>query len=128
MVGENGYVYDWNNTSNGLLADWWWQGGAVWPPQFSGPDSGTVKWSGDVPQSPPPGDAWIYQNMPRHRHNGVGNFIFADGHVKAMAKGSINWCKNFYFKDMKNNWDQSDLAWMFDPTWDSPCKAYVGSF
>lgn len=126
MVGENGYVYDWDTTSNGLINDWWWHGGAVWPPVFTGADSGTVKWSGDVTQIPAPGDAWIYQNMPRHRHSGVGNFIFADGHVKAIPKGGINWCKNFYFKDMKNNWNQDDLSWMFDPGWDSPCKAFAG--
>lgn len=36
--------------------------------------------------------------MPRYRHagNSVSNFLFNDGHVKAMSKGSINWYKNIY--------------------------------
>jgi prepilin-type N-terminal cleavage/methylation domain-containing protein/prepilin-type processing-associated H-X9-DG protein len=125
MAGETGYVYDWDVSGN-IINDWWWNGGAVWPPVFTGAASGTAKWSGDVPQSPPPGDAWLYMNMPRHRHSGVGNFIFADGHVKAMPKGQINWCKNLYFKGLKNNWNQEDMSWMFDPTWDSPCRAFSG--
>jgi prepilin-type N-terminal cleavage/methylation domain-containing protein/prepilin-type processing-associated H-X9-DG protein len=34
--------------------------------------------------------------MPRFRHNGTTNVIFFDGHVKAMARGRINWFKNVY--------------------------------
>ena len=33
---------------------------------------------------------------PRYRHNGMANVLFADGHAKAMAKGSIMWYKNIY--------------------------------
>jgi hypothetical protein len=43
-----------------------------------------------------------------------------------MAKGQINWCKNLYFKGLKNNWNQEDMAWMFDTTWDSPCRPFAG--
>lgn len=34
--------------------------------------------------------------MPRYRHNGMTNVIFADGHAKAMAKGAIKWGKNIF--------------------------------
>ena len=34
--------------------------------------------------------------MPRYRHLGSGNFLFADGHVKSMRKGSVDWLKNIY--------------------------------
>lgn len=34
--------------------------------------------------------------MPRYRHTGMSNFLFSDGHVKAMARGQINWYKNIY--------------------------------
>lgn len=36
--------------------------------------------------------------MPRYRHagNSVSNFLFNDGHVKSMKRGSINWYKNIY--------------------------------
>jgi prepilin-type N-terminal cleavage/methylation domain-containing protein/prepilin-type processing-associated H-X9-DG protein len=39
--------------------------------------------------------------MPRYRHagNSVSNFLFGDGHVKSMKRGSINWYKNIYVKD-----------------------------
>jgi prepilin-type N-terminal cleavage/methylation domain-containing protein/prepilin-type processing-associated H-X9-DG protein len=32
--------------------------------------------------------------LPRYRHNGVGNFIFADGHAKGIPRGRLNWCLN----------------------------------
>jgi prepilin-type processing-associated H-X9-DG protein len=34
--------------------------------------------------------------MPRFRHNGTCNVIFADGHAKAMPRGKINWYRNIY--------------------------------
>ena len=37
--------------------------------------------------------------MPRYRHTDTSNFLFCDGHVKAMKRGSINWYKNIYVKD-----------------------------
>ncbi len=41
--------------------------------------------------------AWADCNMhPRYRHTNTTNVAFADGHVKAMAKGSIMWYKNIY--------------------------------
>lgn len=35
-------------------------------------------------------------NLPRYRHTGTSNFAFADGHVKAIHRGGINWFKNIY--------------------------------
>jgi prepilin-type processing-associated H-X9-DG protein len=34
--------------------------------------------------------------LPRFRHNAMANFVFLDGHVKAMHRGSIKWYKNIY--------------------------------
>ncbi|MDW8105701.1 MAG: DUF1559 domain-containing protein [Armatimonadota bacterium] len=34
--------------------------------------------------------------MPRYRHNRVCNVIFADGHVKGMARGQILWYRNIF--------------------------------
>jgi len=34
--------------------------------------------------------------MPRYRHTGTTNVAFADGHVKAMTRGSINWYTNIF--------------------------------
>jgi len=33
---------------------------------------------------------------PRYRHTGTTNVSFFDGHVKAIHRGGINWCKNVY--------------------------------
>jgi len=41
--------------------------------------------------------AWAGCGMlPRYRHNGTSNFVFGDGHVKAMAKGSVKWYRNVW--------------------------------
>lgn len=34
--------------------------------------------------------------MPRYRHLGTSNFLFADGHVKAIVRGRIQWFTNIY--------------------------------
>ena len=34
--------------------------------------------------------------FPRYRHNNTSNFIFSDGHVKAIVRGRLNWYKNIY--------------------------------
>ena len=34
--------------------------------------------------------------MPRYRHLETSNFLYADGHVKALRKGGVNWYKNIY--------------------------------
>lgn len=34
--------------------------------------------------------------MPRYRHLDTSNFLFADGHVKSLVRGRINWYKNIY--------------------------------
>ena len=45
--------------------------------------------------------------MPRYRHSGVTNVLFADGHAKSMARGSlsgdINWCKYIFTKSDSDN-------------------------
>jgi len=33
---------------------------------------------------------------PRYRHNGVGNFLFCDGHVKGIRKGNLSFAANVY--------------------------------
>lgn len=34
--------------------------------------------------------------LPRYRHNKTSNFVFADGHAKAMTKGSVKWYRNVF--------------------------------
>ena len=43
------------------------------------------------------GGSWAQCGMmPRYRHSNMTNFIFADGHAKAMSKRSVKWYKNVY--------------------------------
>jgi prepilin-type N-terminal cleavage/methylation domain-containing protein/prepilin-type processing-associated H-X9-DG protein len=37
-------------------------------------------------------------DMPRSRHNGQGNALYCDGHVKSFHRGSINWYTNVYIQ------------------------------
>lgn len=36
--------------------------------------------------------------MPRYRHSGVCNVIFADGHVDGMKRGEIHWYRNIFIR------------------------------
>jgi prepilin-type N-terminal cleavage/methylation domain-containing protein/prepilin-type processing-associated H-X9-DG protein len=125
IISELGVVDGWNTSSLDMSTDWWWHGGAQWPPIFEGALSG-AQYDGDVPASQQ-STAWPRMAFPRYRHTNNANFVFADGHVKAMAKGRLNWCRNIHFRGMRHSWDASDLEWMFDPTWDSPCRAFAGA-
>ncbi|MBC8137055.1 MAG: DUF1559 domain-containing protein, partial [Fibrella sp.] len=43
-------------------------------------------------------DSWEGAKTVRYRHTGTANVLYADGHAKAMPKGSIKWYKNVYVK------------------------------
>ncbi len=36
--------------------------------------------------------------MPRYRHLGTANMLYADGHVKAMVRGRVRWFTNIYIR------------------------------
>ncbi len=38
--------------------------------------------------------------MPRYRHSGMSNFLYLDGHAKAVPRGGINWLKNVFIKNI----------------------------
>jgi prepilin-type processing-associated H-X9-DG protein len=52
------------------------------------------------------------EEFPRYRHNGMTNFEFADGHVKAMRKGTVHYCQNIYVGDGQK----------IDHPWDCPAS------
>lgn len=57
----------------------------------------------DVTTSTPAQDGYIQGwgtcgMLPRYRHTNSANFLFADGHVKAVVRGNLNWYKNIYIK------------------------------
>jgi len=40
-------------------------------------------------------------NMPRFRHQGTCSCLFADGHVKSVHRGGIDWYKNIYIQGLE---------------------------
>jgi prepilin-type N-terminal cleavage/methylation domain-containing protein/prepilin-type processing-associated H-X9-DG protein len=66
--------------------EWFWTNGNSVGSHLNFADpKDTDNLSGAVP-------CWTWQSgayYPRYRHNGYANFLFADGHVKAMRKGSV---------------------------------------
>ncbi len=114
LITENGEIdaYDGIGTP-ATQSDPYWQCGNTW--QCSGPGSG-AQWDKDVPGATTPAfSAFPFQAMPRYRHNGVSNIAYADGHVKAMQKGQLNWCKNFYYPGIVTSWNAGQATWLFDP-------------
>lgn len=105
---------DWGASGDFSEAAWWWWGGAQWPPQFSGPTSGT-RWDADSNVFP----NW---SMPRYRYSQGMNTSFADGHAKFVKKAASNWCINMgvrgYSTDRGENWD-----WIWNPG--NPCGAWA---
>ncbi|MBC8142052.1 MAG: DUF1559 domain-containing protein [Armatimonadetes bacterium] len=126
MVGELGTTERWNNSGNDLTSDWWAHGGMQWPPQFQGAASG-AQYDADIPEGQEGTRSWPYTYFPRYRHSGVSNMAFADGHVKAMNKGRLNWCENINVYGTPETWKGEDLTWMYATDWDSPCGKYAGS-
>ena len=118
VVSELGVVSAWNVSSDAMNTDPYWQGGAVWPPQFEGPKSG-AQW-GQI--DPTAANSYPGDTMPRYRHSGTSNFTFADGHAKAMVSGRLNWCRNIYYPGMMHTYDGSDLSWYFNSG--QPCAQY----
>jgi prepilin-type N-terminal cleavage/methylation domain-containing protein/prepilin-type processing-associated H-X9-DG protein len=59
---------------------------------------------------------WDTCNLyPRYRHNGVANFLFCDGHVKAIHRGNLDWCRDIYMGLMDES--SNPQGWF-----SGPCK------
>jgi len=121
LISTVGVNPDWSNSSAGQIEyHWWWHGGAVYPPQWTGPLSGS-QWDSDLA-----GCNWgptgVGPNcgMTRYRYNQSANVAWADGHAKSVKKGTLNWCKDVYagFSIGGEDW-----SWMFTPG--GICAAYV---
>ncbi len=101
---------DWGNSSAGFIEyHWWWHGGAQWPPQWEGANSG-AKWDNDLScnwGAPNPSCA-----MPRYRYTLQANVAWADGHAKNVRKGALNWCRDIYTGSSIGG---EDWSWMFTP-------------
>ncbi len=123
LVTEVGYGTDGNGSLEGMTEDFWWHGGATWPPIFQGANSG-AKFDGDGSNANCNAAGWPQCNtyLPRYRHTGSANMAFADGHAKAIVKGQLNYCRNVLFPGMIKWYDSGPQDWLYDPNWDSPCR------
>lgn len=122
-VGEVGLDANGFGSNQGLTEDWWAWGGMQWPPIWEGLNSGAQYDKDGVP-GPASSVGFPYTYMPRYRHTGTTNCVFADGHAKAMMKGRLNWCVNIHYPGMIKWYDSAPTEWIYDPSWGAPCSQY----
>ncbi len=118
LVTEVGLDSNKTGDLRGMTEDFWAHGGEQWPPVFLGGNSGAKFDKDDAPA----GSSLPYTAMPRYRHLGTANMLYADGHAKATVKGRMDYCNNVLFPGMYKWYDSATQDWLFDPSWDSPCK------
>lgn len=105
---------DWGASGDAPFASWWWFGGAIWPPEFTGPNS-HEKYDADGVDYP----LWA---APRYRYTESLNAPYADGHAKNVRKGAFNWCQHVYVKDLATDWGEN-WSWLFDVG--QPCAQFA---
>lgn len=110
IISENNNILSYYGASDRLSGDAYWQCGGG-PYKCSGPESG-AKWDKDIAGTEP--NEWQWAQMARYRHSGVSNFAFADGHVKAITKGQLNWCKNFYYPGIGSAYSPETPMFLFN--------------
>jgi prepilin-type N-terminal cleavage/methylation domain-containing protein/prepilin-type processing-associated H-X9-DG protein len=115
IMTTQGLNPDWSMTGADLMeTDWWFHGGMIWPPQFTGPNSG-AKWDND--KAPCDWSTNVGCAMPRYRYTQSANVAWADGHAKSVKKYALDWCTMIYPGWTHNppgsgdpNWD-----WLYTP-------------
>ncbi|MBC8140003.1 MAG: DUF1559 domain-containing protein [Armatimonadetes bacterium] len=114
--GRNGAI--WGYETFLTLQDWWTDGsvftGGVYDPakdnsrrSIDAIHNRDVAFNADGSANTP----WEGGRTVRYRHNGVANVLFADGHAKAMPKGSIRWYQNVYIPGVYENNVQQNYSW-----------------
>jgi prepilin-type N-terminal cleavage/methylation domain-containing protein/prepilin-type processing-associated H-X9-DG protein len=46
----------------------------------------------------------VCTDYPRYRHTGTANFLFLDGHVKALHKGQLDWARDIFIPGVCDTW------------------------
>ncbi|HVK02151.1 MAG TPA: DUF1559 domain-containing protein [Armatimonadaceae bacterium] len=112
LLSENNEIDSYDGIGDPrLTGDAYWQCGTTW--QCSGPNS-SAQWDKDLTGSE--AEPWKWAQVSRYRHSGVSNFAFVDGHVKAISKGQLNWCRNFYYPGIGSAYSPSSQTWLFSGT------------
>lgn len=93
------FEWDWTN--------WGADGSNPNPAQYD------LNWDCDATSTAGPASFPSCGTYPRYRHNGTSNFLFADGHAKALPKGRLLWWRNIYVKNPAAGYphDQSWYPW-----------------
>jgi prepilin-type processing-associated H-X9-DG protein len=71
---------------------------------------GNARYEGDNSDA----DGKIGWKQVRYRYTESANVAWADGHAKAIRRGSLNWCRNLYTRGFSSVGGQND-DWLFDP-------------
>jgi len=97
----------WGTTNEGSGPGFWVVAWAGWG-NYTTHDGDLVDGNGDhdcakIPAGAGTGDCTSGGNWPpgsavrpRYRHNGYSNMIYLDGHVKAVVKGQLQYCRDIY--------------------------------
>jgi len=111
LVVEKGFRPEWGSPGRDLMMEAWaWQDAAQ--PYFG------LRGNPNICDEDSNNGWGQCAMMPRYRHTGTSNFVFADGHAKAFHRGAVNWCLAGYVPGMTGS------DWTFDTSWDSPCGIY----
>jgi prepilin-type N-terminal cleavage/methylation domain-containing protein/prepilin-type processing-associated H-X9-DG protein len=108
----------WGNAgARTMETDWWWHGGAQWPPALTGGKTSGAQWDADV-------DAWPNWAMPRYRYTESANMAYADGHAKNTRKYALNWCTQIYpgFTHFPAYSGDYHVDWLYTPG--NACEGY----
>lgn len=89
---------------SGVAGTWAGWTDHVGTPPGSTPDDLDLTYDCDYPNNDNTGNSPVpgCDVFPRYRHQAHSNILFADGHVKSMGKGSLNWYKNVYIGKTPN--------------------------
>ena len=111
LMGEKGFNPDWSSPGRNFETNFW--GYADYAAPHWGLD-GTM-----APNKVIEGESkdWPYWCVLRYRHTSNANLVYADGHVKAVNKGRLNWCTAMYMPQMNQ-------SWMVDTSYDSICGKF----
>lgn len=122
IVFEGGVIDEWGSPGDTPASQWWAYSG--WDNRLRDGGFDPTKQEGDFATDNPP--KWPSFATPAYRHSKTSNFVFADGHVKALAKGRLRWCENMGVKSNHPN-DIADYntytQWLFTPG--NPCNGYA---
>ena len=106
MISTVGINPSWNaGSSIGIESLLWTYCDWSWPIKWN-PD-GNAKYEGDNSDA----QGKIGWKQVRYRYTDAANVAWADGHAKAVKKGTLNWCKNLYTNGFSSDGKNDDWLW-----------------